>query len=144
MTSPDPRMLPARCVGDLMSPEPIVVRADAPLAEAAHLIDRHAVTGLPVVNDAGALVGVVSQTDLVRARGAEHLWAGWPGLAVRHVMTSPALTTTRSTTVAEAAREMERRQVHRLVVVADEDPSRAIGVLSTSDLVRDMARQVPR
>jgi len=39
---------------------------------------------------------------------------------------------------------MERAGVHRLVVVADDDPHRAIGVISTSDLVRDMANEVSR
>jgi len=144
MTSSAPWVAPGRCVGDLMSPQPIVVRADAPLAEAARLIDQHSITGLPVVDDDGVLVGVLSQTDLLRARAAEHLWASWPGLSVRHLMTSPALTTHGSTPVAEAARQMERAGVHRLIVVADDDPHRAIGVISTTDLVHDMAREASR
>lgn len=142
MTSPAAWAAPRRCVSDLMSPNPIVVRADAPLAEAARLIDHHHVTGLPVIDDTGGLVGVLSQTDLLRARAAEHLWTSWPGLAVRHLMTSPALTTHGSAAIADAARQMERAGVHRLVVVADDDPRRAIGVISTSDLVREMAHEV--
>ena len=44
-----------------------------------------------MVDGDGDLVGVISQTDLLRARATEHLWANWPGLAVRHLMTSPAI-----------------------------------------------------
>jgi CBS domain-containing protein len=129
---------PPRTVGDLMAIEPVLVRADAPLAEAAKLMEGNHISGLPVI-EAGLLVGVISQTDLLRARATEHLWANWPGLRVKHLMTSPALTIHRDQTVAIAARKMERHHVHRLVVVADDDETLAIGVLSTSDLVRAMS-----
>ncbi len=128
-------------VGDLMALEPIVVRADAPLSEAAKLLERHHISGLPVVDGAGSLVGVISQTDLIRARTTEYLWANWPGLAVRHLMSSPAITVHRDTTIGEAARDMERNQIHRLVVVSDTDELLPIGVLSTSDIVRLMAEE---
>lgn len=127
-----------RVVGDLMAEEPIVVRADAPLTEAAKLLERNHISGLPVVDGVGSLVGVISQTDLLRARATEYLWANWPGLRVRHLMTSPALTIHRDQPLAIAARRMERHHVHRLVVVADEDERLPVGVLSASDLVRAM------
>ena len=80
---------PPTTVGDLMTPDPIIVRADAPLAEAAELLDHHRRSAACRSSTrSGTLVGVLSQTDLVRARATEHLWADWPGLAVRHLMTS--------------------------------------------------------
>ena len=75
-------------VGDCMAVEPILIRADASLTDAVGLMDRRHVHGLPVVDAAGSLVGVVSQTDLARARATEYLWSSWPGLAVRHLTTS--------------------------------------------------------
>jgi CBS domain-containing protein len=127
-------------VGDLMALEPIVVRSDAPLSDAAQTMDDFDVSGLPVVAPAGELIGVISETDLVRARATEWLWANWTGLEVRHLMTSPALTIGRSASLEAATRKMEEHHVHRLVVVADDDPSVAIGVISTSDVVRALAR----
>jgi CBS domain-containing protein len=135
------RQTAALVVADVMALEPVVARADAPLSDAVKLMERHHVHGLPVVDGAGSLVGVLSQTDLQRARATEFLWANWAGLAVRHLMSSPALTIHRSTPLADAARKMERHHVHRLVVVADEDESLPIGVLSTTDLVRAMAEE---
>ena len=126
-------------VGDLMALDPIVVKATAPLAEAAELLDRHRISGLPVVDGGGSLVGVVSQTDLVRARSTEYLWSNWPGLAVRHLMTSPAVTVTRSTPLATAAARMDHGHIHRLVVVADDDETLPIGILSMTDLVHAIA-----
>jgi len=128
-------------VGDLMALDPIVVRANAPLSEAAELLDRHHISGLPVVDGAGSLVGVLSQTDLIRARSTEYLWANWPGLAVRHLMTSPAVTVHRSTPLTMATARMEREHIHRLVVVADDDETLPIGILSMTDLVHAIATQ---
>lgn len=124
-------------VRSLMSRDPIVISTDAPIAEAARMLDQYGVHGLPVVDALGGLVGVVSQTDMVRARGTEELWQRWPGLRVRHLMTAPALTIDADADVAEAAARMEHERVHRLVVV-DPDGSTPIGIVSTTDLVRAM------
>jgi CBS domain-containing protein len=122
-----------------MHGDPILVHADAALTEAIALMDRNHVHGLPVVDHTGALVGVLSQTDLNRARSTEYLWSSWPGLSVRHLMTSPAVTIHRSTPLIVAARIMERHQIHRLVVVEDGDDTTPIGVLSMTDLIHALA-----
>jgi signal-transduction protein with cAMP-binding, CBS, and nucleotidyltransferase domain len=54
-------------------------------------------------------------------------------------MTSPAVTVLRSTPLTVAAARMERRHIHRLVVVADDDPTCPIGILSMTDLVHAIA-----
>ena len=128
-------------VGALMSTDPIVVSADAPLADAARLLEKHHVHGLPVVDALGGVVGVVSQTDMLRARTTQDLWERWPGLRVRHLMTSPALTIDADSEVATAASLMERERVHRLVVVAADERT-PIGVISTTDLVHAMLEVV--
>ena len=131
-------MTDTRTVGELMHPAPVTVRADAPLKDAARVMDDHHFHGLPVVDAAGGLVGVLSQTDLVRARATEHLWARWPGLSVKHLMTSPAVTCRADCPVAEAVQLLETKHVHRLIVV-DESDRTPIGVFSTSDVVRQLA-----
>lgn len=128
-------------VADLMARDPIVVPAEATLSDAVALMDRHHVHGLPVVDPDGGLVGVVSQTDLNRARSTEYLWANWPGLSVRHLMTSPAITVHRSTPLIEAARLMERHEIHRVVVVENGDERSPIGVLSMTDLMHALATE---
>jgi len=127
-----------RTVGRLMTDDPVVVSADMPLVEAASIMDFYRISGLPVVDRDGVLVGVISQTDLLHARTTEALWSAWPGLAVRHLMTSPPVTVTADVAIEDAASLMEERGIHRLVVT-DEDGETPIGVLSVSDLVRAMA-----
>jgi CBS domain-containing protein len=128
-------------VADRMARNPILIHADASLTQAAEVMDGNHVHGLPVVDHTGALVGVLSQTDLNRARATEYLWVNWPGLAVRHLMTSPAITIHRSTPLIVAARKMEQHGIHRLVVVEDGDETTPIGVLSMTDLIHALAQE---
>ena len=125
-------------VGRLMTRDPLTVEEQAPLLDAAELMDSFEITGLPVVDSAGRLVGVISETDLVRAAATRHLWDSWPGLSVRHLMTSPAVTVRADTSLEDAANLMERERIHRVVVV-DDDGTTPIGILSLSDFIRMLA-----
>jgi len=127
-------------VAELMTPDPIVIDESATVYDAVRVLEENDISGMPVVDRDGILVGVLSQTDIVRARAVDHLWERWPGLRVRHLMHSPALTADRAMSLEDAAQVMERAHVHRLVVVAD-DQMTPIGVISTTDLVRALARR---
>lgn len=126
-----------RTVGQLMTGDPVVANVDMPLAEAAAIMDFYRISGLPVVDWEGSLVGVISQTDLLHARTTEALWGAWSALTVRHLMSHPAVAVTSDVTVEDAARIMEERHIHRLVVIGD-DGETPIGLLSVSDLVHSM------
>jgi CBS domain-containing protein len=56
----------AETAGELMSTHPVTARAEMTVAEAARLMDRHQVTCLPVLDDGGKLLGVVSPRELLR------------------------------------------------------------------------------
>lgn len=126
-----------RTVREVMTPDPITVGADEPIQTAARLLEENEISGLPVVDSGGVLVGVLAESDLVRARATQDLWEHWPTLAVRDLMHAPALTADPDMNLQEAAALMERTHVHRLIVVA-EDQVTPIGVISSSDLVRAM------
>jgi CBS domain-containing protein len=128
-------------VGELMTRDPIIVSDDTPLSDVAELLDRFGISGLPIVNWSGQVVGVVSHTDLLRARATQDLWARWPGLVARHIMTQPVLSTSADTPIEEAVSRMASHHVHRLVVVGD-DGTTPIGVISTTDLVRAIAGRI--
>jgi CBS domain-containing protein len=124
----------SRTVGEVMTANPISIAETASLAEAAKILDSQKITGLPVLDASGALVGVLSQTDLVRARANQELVQNWPGLPVGQIMTKPALTISVTSSLEEAARVMDGRRVHRLVVT--DGAATPIGIISASDLVR--------
>ncbi|MEW2625487.1 CBS domain-containing protein [Streptomyces sp. NPDC048106] len=107
----------------------------------ARLLERHGISGLPVIDHDDKVLGVVSASDLVRERAARQPEP--PGAAVREppareLMSTPAVTVHPEQRVPDAARLMERRGVERLPVVDEED--RLIGIVTRRDLLRVFLR----
>ena len=124
-------------VADVMTIDPVCVGVDATLEDAAHLLHDNSISGLPVVDAAGALVGVLSQTDLVAVMESpigRLVRTNSSGLRVGELMSSPAVTVPLAGSLVEAARVMVDARVHR--VVAIDDDGRPVGVLSAIDFVR--------
>lgn len=132
------REVPQLKVRELMAPSPVTIQGESSLAQVAKTLAEYDVSGLPVVDRGGAVIGVISQTDIVRLRGGSMPTSGWHGLLVRDLMTHPAITVPASASLHEAARLMTEHRVHRLVVVAERDNG-PIGVISESDVVREVA-----
>lgn len=123
-------------VADVMALDPIVVDVDATLEDAAHLLHAYSISGLPVVERDGSLVGVISQTDLLAILDSplgRILRTSRSGLRVGELMSSPAITVPLTGTLREAARLMIDSRVHRLV--ATDDEGRPVGVVSAIDFV---------
>jgi CBS domain-containing protein len=123
-------------VADIMTLDPVVISSDAPLEAAEHLMRERRISGLPVVDIHERLVGVISRTDLLDDGSAPlaFLLRRRPtGLRVGELMTSPAVTTSLSSPLVEAARLMRDNRIHR--VVAIDETGRPVGVLAASDFV---------
>ncbi|MEU1273776.1 CBS domain-containing protein [Streptomyces sp. NPDC005799] len=121
-----------RTIGEVMTSEVVHARRATPFKELIRLLDRHRISGLPVVDHDDKVIGVVSGTDLVRARTTVR--AGTAG----ELMSSPAITAHPEQRVPDAARVMERHGVDRLPVVDEED--RLIGIATRRDLLRIFLR----
>jgi CBS domain-containing protein len=135
-----PRELPADWqalrVADVMTIDPVTIASDASIEAAERLLRVNRITGLPVLDAEGDLIGVISQTDLLLA-GRPSIEAALrnrpSGLRVGELMSSPALTVALDAPLAEAARIMRDAHVHRLVAV--DDDGRSVGVLAAMDFV---------
>lgn len=123
-------------VADVMTMDPVVVAVDDSIEEAARLLHANSISGLPVVDAAGVLVGVISQTDIVGVLDSpvgRVLRTQPSGFRVGELMTSPPVTVPLTGSLRDAARKMVDSRVHRLV--ATDDAGRPVGVLSAMDLV---------
>ncbi|MCX4744742.1 CBS domain-containing protein [Kitasatospora sp. NBC_01287] len=141
-----------RTVHDVMTREVVSARPDTPFKEVAALFHRNDVTAIPVVDDQGRPVGVVSEADLIRKEAVLPDPGGRdPGRRLDAydraraeaetaggLMTGPAVTARGGWSIAEAARAMEKHKVKRLPVV--DEIGRLVGIVSRSDLLEVFLR----
>lgn len=113
---------------------------ETPIQDVARQMSEQDVSALVVVNDEGHLIGLISRTDLVNARLYEQYWKHWRGLTAGHIMVTDVVSVHTGDSMQEASRLMMERRIHRVVVVeADGEGVRPIGVVSVTDVVRDIA-----
>lgn len=148
-------------VGDVMTHRVITIHDRAPFKDVVRLIRQHGVSGLPVLDPAGRLVGIVSEADLILkeehavegssrrfgSKGGTGGRNGVPpwirrnkarGLLARDLMTAPVVTVAPGDAVALAARIMRENRVRRLpVTTADGE---LVGIVSRSDLLAAFLR----
>ena len=105
----------AETAGEIMGADPVTVRPDATVAEAARLMDRHHMTCLPVTDEGGTLLGVVGPRELLRVfirpdqEIAEQIIKD---VLVDYLGTNPALVRVEVTDgVAKLAGELERKSM---------------------------------
>jgi CBS domain-containing protein len=113
---------------DLMNPNVLAVREDMTLEDLAAFLLDNEITGAPVENGRGQLVGVVSLADIVRAT-TEEPDGDW---TVADVMTPEVYSVPEDATVPEIASTLLDNHLHRLLVIRDDQPA---GIISTSDLL---------
>jgi CBS domain-containing protein len=144
-------------VKELMTTEVRTVTPDTPLKEVASVLAEVGISGLPVVDEEGRVLGVVSEADILykeqarRSRRSGPLaWfvdvgafdAALKGAArtAGETMSEPAITIGPERSAAEAARLMIERNVNRLPVVRGEE---LVGIVTRADLVRAFTREDP-
>lgn len=127
-------------VADIMERTVETVARDQPVSEVVISLADAQVTGLPVVDGRGRLIGVVSTTDLIAAqaetRSSDERQVLMEKTAVRDLMTPRPLTIESTAEVHEAARHMLYAEVRRLFV---EENGALVGVISQTDIVRAVA-----
>ena len=155
MTSPTCR---AETAADLMTPNPVSIRQSATVAEAVALLTRKGISAVPVIDEAGRPVGVLSQYDILvhdrykseacarpmeyfqaadlarpNARAAADIGAE---TRVRDIMTPAVFSVELDSPVRRVIEDLLALHVHRVFVV---DASRAlVGVISALDVLRKL------
>ena len=148
---------------DIMNPDVLSVQDHLTVAElAAFLVDQE-ISGAPVRNELGKLIGVVSVTDIVRSASSDgqhyapdhdpgFYVRGWEdrveveelegfhfddeSLLVRDIMTPSVFAVDANTPVREVARSMMDSHLHRMLVVSGDE---VVGIVSTSDMLQMVA-----
>jgi len=138
-------------VAEIMSREVISVRPETPLAEAAALMAKHHITGLPVVREDGTVAGILSEQDFFRNMGdgsqtscmaliADSLASGgcfalsMRGKTAGEIMTAPAIRVSENALLHEVGKLMREKRINRVPVT--DSKMRLLGILTRSDLMQ--------
>jgi len=141
---------------DIMTLGAATIRPDASIAQAAQLMLQYRISGLPVVDAAGNLVGIVTEGDLLRRSesgtamkrprwlefllGPEKLadeYVHTHSRRVDDVMSRDVITVSQETSASEVVEQMERHGVKRIPVVRE---GKVVGIISRANLLRGLAR----
>lgn len=146
--------------GDLMTRDVAVVHPETSLLEAVKLMAQRHISGMPVVDDAGNIIGMLSEGDLVRwhegyterqvrwldmlAEGFDLAPAFLQGIQeqqrkVKSVMSAGVTTVTEDTPARNVAHLMYDRNIKRVPVVRD---GKLVGIVARSDLIRALAQKL--
>lgn len=149
----------SQTVATIMTANPITVKPETALTEAIKIMANKRISGLPVINDAGKLVGVISESDLMwqetgvnpppyimlldsiiylenPARHEREIHKAL-GQTVGEVMSDKPITIKPEKSVREAALIMHDKNIRRLPVV--DDDGNVIGIITRGDIIRTMA-----
>ena len=149
-----------KTIAEVMTPNPITVTPETSLQEAVQILAENKISGLPVVNEAGKLVGVISESDLMwqetgidpapyimfldsviylqnPARHEKEIHKVL-GQTVGEVMTDKPISVHSSQTLRDAAHWMQEKKVRRLPVL-DQETGALVGIITQGDIIRSMA-----
>ena len=141
--------------GDVMTTGAATIRPDTSLAEVARIMLDNRISGLPVVDAAGRLVGIVTERDFLRSgrdgrRWIDALLSEASGQAtakrlhdclVEDVMSRNPISISVEAPVSEAMELMERHNVRRIPVIAND---KVAGIVSVTDLLLALMRKTNR
>jgi CBS domain-containing protein len=153
MSSMTPALPRHRTVSDVMTRRVHVASPLTPFKLLVRLIEENRVSAIPIVDQQGIPVGVVSESDLLLKERRRELStkrdlvhplkhrryrAKADGLVAAELMSSPAVTVESSARLSDAARGMQERNLRRLIVV--DERGRIAGIVSRSDLLKVFLR----
>ncbi len=143
----------------LMSKNVITVSGETPVRELAQILSDNTISGVPVVNDQGGVIGVVTESDLIDQNKKVHiptvvaildsfLFLESPekmekelkkmvGATVSDIFAHEIITVQQDTPLDEIATLMAEKKVHTLPVL---DGETLVGVIGKSDIIRTIAR----
>jgi CBS domain-containing protein len=145
---------------DVMTADPVCIARSARIKELAHLFEVHEISGVPVLDQEGRVIGIVSKTDLIRrcSEGTDDIPPAYlfeilseqgdeeetsevmpePLVCVEAFMTEDPLMVGPGHSAAAVARQMSEKRIHRVIVADDE--KFPLGIITSLDLLGALSR----
>jgi CBS domain-containing protein len=114
---------------DIMTRNVFTTTPQTTVRDAARLLDEQHISGLPVVDEAGKIIGVVTEADIISK----------PGEVVAEIMSRDVVAVNEDTPVEEIASLLSKRKIKRVPVVNE---GRIVGIISRADIVHAVAEGI--
>ena len=115
---------------DIMTSNVCTIRPEASAQEAAQLLSQKRISGLPVVNPDGKIIGIVTEADIISK-------VNQGGLLVADIMSHEVIAVDEETSVSEIASLLTQRRIKRVPVV---QKGKLVGIVSRADIVNAVAQ----
>lgn len=115
---------------DIMTRKVCTIHPEASAKEAAQILSRHHISGLPVVNANGKIIGMVTEADIISKVHRD-------GLLVSDIMSNEVISVTEDTPVGDIAMMLTERKIKRVPVVSGD---KLVGIVSRADIVHAVAQ----
>jgi CBS domain-containing protein len=115
---------------DIMTRKVCTIRPEASAQEAAQLLDQRRISGAPVVDSEGRLIGIITEADIISKVNRE-------GLSVGDIMSHEVTVVGEETPVGEIAQLLTERKIKRVPVVSN---GKLVGIVSRADIVHAVAQ----
>jgi CBS domain-containing protein len=115
---------------DIMTRKVCTIHSEASAQEVAQLLDSQRISGAPVVDADGILIGIITEADIISKVNRD-------GLCVADIMSHELLVVNEETDVSEIAMLLTERKIKRVPVVQD---GKLVGIVSRADIVHAVAQ----
>ncbi len=129
-------------VGTILGTKGMVVQtlsANAKLSDAVATLNAHNIGAVVIVDDGGAIVGILSERDIIRRLGSNA--AATLSMSIADCMTRGVVTCTSQTEISEVMERMTARRIRHMPVV---DNGKLVGIISIGDVVKHKIEETER
>lgn len=124
---------------DIMTRGVVTIPMDSKAREIAKILCDNNVSAAVVTSSDGEAIGVISGIDMIKLLGKEK----WENMNAESIMTPNLEYISPDSTLLEAANIMKRKKIHRLLILSEDGvgaSQRPVGILSISDIVKEMSK----
>lgn len=130
-------------VGDLMTKDLVTVKFSEPVLKLTKIMNEKEISGVVVVDNIGEVMGVISALDIFKLFKEESPMS-MGNLIAEDIMTPFVLEVYPEDSLEEAATKMLEHNIHRLIVTSPLSKKKAVGIITSTDLLREMSKKIEK
>jgi CBS domain-containing protein len=124
---------------EIMTERVVTIPSTLSIKEITKIMARESISGVAVTSPERGVMGIVSECDVLRHFGKRN----WELLTAEEIMTPYVESIRQETTLEQAADVMQKKHIHRLLVMGRDlsEPQMPVGIVSASDIVKEIGKE---